>query len=87
MFTNEFAYLKRGASDRLCTDNAQSIMNWMTFQGSPTWFWLHALKPVGNSEASGCSAGFRRPLHEPDFSRFPGHWMYNPQNETASRAS
>ncbi|WP_331768981.1 hypothetical protein OG948_34520 (plasmid) [Embleya sp. NBC_00888] len=84
VFSNEFEYLDGPASDRRCINNAQSIMNWMTFQESPTWFWLHALKPIANAEASGYSLGFWRPPNDTDFSRFPdlapGHWTYNQQN-------
>ena len=67
-------------------NTAQSIMNWMTFQNSPTWFWLHAaLKPTYNSEASaGYSLGFWRPYDDDDFTKYPniakGHWDYNPRN-------
>src|SRR3712207_7321978 len=48
----------------------RSIMNWMTFQGSPTWYWLHALKPTYNSEAAGYALGFWRPYDDDDFSKY-----------------
>ncbi|MFF9144928.1 hypothetical protein ACF1BN_08740 [Streptomyces sp. NPDC014861] len=84
VFNNEFEYLDNKTSDWRTINTAQSIMNWMTFQNSPTWYWLHALKPIANAEAPGYSLGFWRPPHDTDFSRFPdlkpGHWTWNPQN-------
>jgi hypothetical protein len=41
------------------------------FENSPTWFWLHALKPTTNSEAEGYGLGLWRPDHDNDFSRYP----------------
>lgn len=41
-------------------NTAQAIMNMMVFQNSPTWFWLHALKPLGNEESLGYSLGMWR---------------------------
>lgn len=88
VFNNEFEYFSDQQSANspgwLMVNTAQSIMNWMTFQNSPTWFWLHALKPTYNSEAQGFSLGFWRPYDDDDFSKFPniekGHWDYNKQN-------
>ncbi|MFF6984611.1 hypothetical protein ACFZAV_44835 [Streptomyces sp. NPDC008343] len=84
VYNNEYEYLQGSASDWRCINTAQSIMNWMVFQNSPTWYWLHALKPIANTEASGYSLGFWRPPHDTDFSRFPdlqpGHWTWNPKN-------
>lgn len=84
VFNNEFEYLDNKTSDWRTINTAQSIMNWMTFQNSPTWYWLHALKPIANAEAPGYSLGYWRPPHDKDFSRFPdlkpGHWTWNPQN-------
>ena len=86
VFSNEFEY-QVPTSDWKMVNTAQSIMNWMTFQNSPTWFWLHALKPTYNSEASGYSLGYWRPYDDNDFTKFPniaqGHWDYNPQNFNA----
>ncbi|MEV4514385.1 hypothetical protein AB0K00_36170 [Dactylosporangium sp. NPDC049525] len=83
VFSNEFEY-QVPTSDWKMVNTAQSIMNWMTFQNSPTWFWLHALKPTYNSEASGYSLGFWRPYDDDDFTKYPtiakGHWDYNPRN-------
>ncbi|WP_371633076.1 hypothetical protein OG693_19340 [Streptomyces sp. NBC_01259] len=84
VYNNEFEYLDNRTSDVRTVNTAQSIMNWMVFQDSPTWFWLHALKPTTNAEAPGYSLGFWRPPGDTDFSHFPdipvGHWDYNPQN-------
>lgn len=86
VFQNEFEYQHR-SSDKLFVNTAQSIINWLTFANSPTWFWLHALKPTYNVEASGYSLGFWRPEDDNDFSHFPGikkgHWDYNPLNYNA----
>ncbi len=60
VYNTEFEYLDGRTSDWRCINTAQSIMNWMTFENSPTWYWLHALKPLGNSEAEGYSLGFWR---------------------------
>jgi O-glycosyl hydrolase len=86
VFQNEFEY-QHPSSDTLFVNTAQNIMNWFTFANSPTWFWLHALKPTTNVEASGYCLGFWRPQDDNDFSRFPnikkGHWDYNPLNFNA----
>ncbi|MGV9268182.1 glycoside hydrolase family 30 beta sandwich domain-containing protein [Kitasatospora sp. NPDC003701] len=83
VFNNEFEYLNGAITDWRCVNTAQSIMNWMTFQNSPTWFWLHALKPTTNSESAGYGLGFWRPPSDTDFSHFPnipvGHWDFNPR--------
>jgi O-glycosyl hydrolase len=68
-------------------NTAQSIMNWMVFENSPTWFWLHALKPVSNFEAQGYALGFWRPAGDTNFTKEPnlqpGHWEYNAKNWNA----
>ncbi|MGW4895728.1 hypothetical protein ACWEQL_26235 [Kitasatospora sp. NPDC004240] len=87
VFNNEFEYLHPTSSFNRTINTAHSIMNWMTFQNSPTWFWLHALKPTTNSESKGYSLGFWRPPHDTDFSRYghikAGHWDFNPENWNA----
>ncbi|MET9402362.1 hypothetical protein [Kitasatospora sp. NPDC002965] len=87
VFNNEFEYLHPTSSFNRTINTAQSIMNWMTFQNAPTWFWLHALKPTTNSESKGYSLGFWRPQHDTNFSRYPnikpGHWDFNPENWNA----
>ncbi len=84
VFNNEFEYLDGPASPDRFINTAQSLMNWMTFQDSPTWYWLHALKPTCNSEASGYSLGFWQPADTsvcPGASTIqPGHWDYNRLN-------
>jgi O-glycosyl hydrolase len=84
VFNNEFEYLEGAASDQRFVNTAQSIMNWFVFESSSTWFWLHALKPTYNAEASGYALGFWRPADDKDMSRLPGikpgHWDYNRQN-------
>jgi len=86
-FNNEFEYLSGPASPSRCLNTAQDIMNWFEYGGAPTWFWLHALKPVGNSEASGYSLGFWLSPNDPspkNIDKFPGlqpgHWVYNNYN-------
>lgn len=86
VYQNEFEY-QHPSSDTLCINTAQSIMNWFTFANSPTWFWLHALKPTYNVEASGYSLGFWRPEDDNDFSHSgqiqKGHFDYNQNNFNA----
>lgn len=89
VYNNEFEYFG-SASDWNCINTAQSIMNWMTFENSPTWHWLHMLKPLGNSEASGFSLGFWRALgDEQDRGNYDylqeGYWDYNYQNWNSIR--
>jgi O-glycosyl hydrolase len=89
VYSNEFEYqpadLKKIESPFMNT--GQSLMNWMVFENSPTWFWLHALKPVTNMEATGYALGFWRPYGElknnfrPNLK--PGHWEFNAQNWNA----
>ncbi|MFF2390573.1 glycoside hydrolase family 30 beta sandwich domain-containing protein [Agromyces sp. NPDC058104] len=86
VYNNEFEYLSWGDKPMpwYPVNTAQSIMNWMTFHDSPTWIWLHALKPTYNAESVGYSLGFWRPWDDDDFSHFPelqkGHWTWNPMN-------
>ena len=63
VFQNEYEYLSGGTSPRRCLNTVQNIMNWFTFVNSPTWFWIHALKPIGNAEASGYSLGYWKPAN------------------------
>jgi O-glycosyl hydrolase len=80
VFNNEFEYLSGGTSTARMLNTAQSIMNWMTFENSPTWFWLHALKPTYNSEAEGYGLGLWRPYDDDDFTKYghisKGHFDY-----------
>lgn len=86
-FGNEFEYIQGSATAARCLNTVQVIMNWFQLADAPTWFWLHALKPYQNSEASGYSLGFWRPLSEADpktDSAYPelkpGHWTWNLYN-------
>ncbi|MET3165160.1 UNVERIFIED_ORG: hypothetical protein ABIB19_003592 [Arthrobacter sp. UYEF10] len=89
VYNNEFEYLEWDAmqSAWYTVNTAQSIMNWMVFHDSPTWTWLHALKPTYNSESLGYSLGIWRPWDDDDFTRYPGlrkgHWTWNPANWNA----
>jgi len=91
VYQNEFEYDYFPRSPHKVEDafinTAQSIMNWMVFENSPTWFWLHAMKPVANSEAKGYGLGFWRPASDTDFAHEPtlrpGHWEYNASNWNA----
>ncbi|UJB17612.1 MULTISPECIES: hypothetical protein [Lysobacter] len=84
VYNNEFEYLSGGTSEARMMNTAQSIMNWFTFVDSPTWYWLHALKPTYNAEAAGYALGYWRPADDTDFSKFahiqPGHFDYELRN-------
>jgi len=86
-FQNEYEYLQGSTSPARCLNTVEHIMNWFQIGQAPTWFWLHALKPIGNAEASGYSLGFWRPLADTntmDNPKFPGlkpgHWTWNQYN-------
>ncbi|WP_319268477.1 glycoside hydrolase family 30 beta sandwich domain-containing protein [uncultured Draconibacterium sp.] len=63
-FQNEYEYLSGGATPERCLNTAQHIMNSFQLGENPTWYWIHALKPFKNSEASGYSLGFWKSLME-----------------------
>ena len=63
LFQNEYEYLQGPASRDRCHNTVQNIMNWFQLAHSPTWYWIHALKPTANSEASGYSLGFWKPIN------------------------
>ena len=92
VYNNEFEYLDNGTSDWKCINTAQSIMNWMTFENSPTWHWLHMLKPIGNGEGYGYGLGFWRKQGDETVyndkynSLKEGEWDYNWQNWNAIRS-
>ncbi len=89
VYQNEFEYqpwdIKKIDSPFMNT--GQALMNWMVFENSPTWFWLHALKPVTNLEAAGYSLGYWRPIGDLKENLRPnlqaGRWEFNPQNWNA----
>jgi hypothetical protein len=86
VWNNEFEYLDDVINNYTFVNTAQSIMNWFVFENSPTWYWLHALKPTTNSESVGYGLGYWRPWTDTDFNvtHFPnveyGHWIYNDAN-------
>jgi len=57
-FQNEYEYLTGGATPDRCLNTVEHILNSFQLGANPTWFWLHALKPIGNAEASGYCLGF-----------------------------
>lgn len=86
VYQNEFEY-QHPVNDSICINTAQNIINWFVFANSPTWFWLHALKPTSNAEAAGYCLGFWRPHNDDNFKHNShikkGHWDYNQQNFNA----
>lgn len=91
IFQNEYEYLTGPASADRCLNIVNNIMNWFQLAGSPSWFWIHTLKPVTNSEASGYSLGFWMPAAgiaedvretlPADLARLaPGTWEWNRYN-------
>jgi hypothetical protein len=89
VYQNEFEYRLWASmkKDAYFMNIGQALMNWMVFENSPTWFWLHASKPVTNMEATGYALGFWRPTEalkenlQPGLK--PGYWEYNPYNWNA----
>lgn len=86
-FQNEYEYLTGGATPDRCLNTVQHIMNSFQIGENPTWFWIHALKPLKNAEASGYSLGFWRPANDTnpqDHPKFPGlkpgQWTWNKYN-------
>ncbi|MEC3920263.1 hypothetical protein [Nocardia sp. CDC160] len=80
---NEFEYLQGPATPARCLNTVQNIMNWFQLADAPSWFWIHALKPLGHEEASGYSLGLWQPhghngTNLPELP--PGHWTWNPYN-------
>jgi hypothetical protein len=90
VYENEFEYQpwSRNLSvDEYFMNTGQSLMNWMVFENSPVWYWIHALKPVTNVEATGYALGFWRPPGETraglGANIAPGHWDFNQRNWNA----
>ncbi len=84
-FTNEFEYLHGPTSPARCLNTVETIMNWFQLADASTWFWLHALKPYTNEEASGYSLGYWRPSNDTNTAHYPpelepGHWIWNKYN-------
>lgn len=63
-FQNEYEYLTGGATPDRCLNTVEHIMNSFQLGENPTWFWIHALKPLKNAEASGYALGFWKSLIE-----------------------
>lgn len=65
VFNNEYEYfisqVKKYSEEWRMVNTAQSIMNWFTFENAPTWFWLHALKPLNDGNLHGFALGAYRP--------------------------
>lgn len=87
VFNDEFEYLDGTTSPARMINTAQSIMNWMTFENSPTWFWLHALKSTNDSIATGYGLGVWRPSTDTNTSHYSnvstGHFDYLSYNYNA----
>lgn len=90
VYQNEFEYQpwdKNMKVDDYFMNTGQALMNWMVFENSPIWYWIHALKPVTNREAIGYALGFWQPAVEGEASAQPdlktGHWEFNPHNWNA----
>jgi len=64
VYQNEYEYLHGPSSPARCINTVQNIMNWFTFINSPTWYWIHALKPTYNTGTSGYCLGFWRPWED-----------------------
>jgi hypothetical protein len=60
-------------------------MNWFVFENAPSWFWLHALKPLTNSESAGYGLGYWNPVIDPvvPSNVLPGHFEFNADNFNA----
>jgi O-glycosyl hydrolase len=85
VYENEFEYQpwdKSVTVDDYFMNTGQSLMNWMVFENSPVWYWIHALKPVTNMEATGYALGYWRSTGELKqnirSNLEPGHWEFNP---------
>lgn len=79
-----------GQYDFRFVNTAQAIMNWMVFENSPTWFWLHCLKPLGNEESLGYGLGYWRKSGDTAIYSVGNeveqqHWDYNYPNFNALR--
>jgi O-glycosyl hydrolase len=87
VYQNEYEYLSGPTTPARCLNTVLHIMNWFQPGQAPSWYWIHALKPITNAEASGYSLGFWRPANDTnpaDDPRFPGlkpgHWTWNKYN-------
>ena len=93
VINTEFEYQPthfKGKYEFRFVNTAQAIMNWMVFENSPTWFWLHCLKPLGNEESLGYGLGYWRKsgdtaTYEVGNEVEEQHWDYNYPNYNALR--
>jgi hypothetical protein len=84
-FQNEYEYLTGGATPDRCLNTVEHILNSFQLGANPTWFWLHALKPIRNAEASGYSLGFWQSQIDPIThiaSETPRRWLAGPAYAT-----
>ena len=85
LFQNEYEYLQGPASAARCHNTVQNIMNWYQLAESPTWYWIHPLKPFKNAEASGYSLGFWMPS-DPEYGKeIASNATHSFGNRTADR--
>jgi len=78
VWNNEWEFFRFNLGARDTIDMAQNVMNWFVFSESPTWTWLHALKPSYNSESVGFGLGFWRPYDDNKTQAYEkGHWVFN----------
>lgn len=63
-FQNEYEYITGIATPERCLNTVEHIINSFQIGENPTWFWLHALKPITNAEASGYSLGYWKSREE-----------------------
>lgn len=77
-------YLDSHTNGNRTMNTVASILNWFVFESAPSWYWLHALKPLGHAEAAGYGLGYWNPVLDPaPGSLPPGHWEYNADNSNA----
>jgi hypothetical protein len=87
-FENEFEYQPSQFRYNASTANTVAfIFNWLVFANSPTFYWIHALKPSTNEESIGYGLGIWRPANDTNFTHYPdikpGHWDWDPYNWNA----
>lgn len=87
-FENEFEYQPSEFRYNASMANTVAfIFNWLVFAESPTFYWIHALKPSTNVESVGYGLGIWRPANDTNFTHYPeiqpGHWDWDPYNWNA----
>jgi len=75
IYQNEWSYhgeqMQAWSEEYRMVNLAQSIMNWMTFIDSPSWYWLHMLKSTQDGSRFGFGLGIFRPKEDINFSIHP----------------